>query len=204
MAIIVDKIQKRKNIALSCKDIVLESGIRNLSISKLAKAAGIGKGTVYEYFQNKEDIVFELVNIMMEEYNIQKEKKLLSVSSTKEKIKIFLSFFYNEKDTDLLSIYKEFVSISLSMPNQNMIEFQKKCSQSYYDWFLSIIENGIQKGELILESQSLAKGIFCVGEGMFIKNTTENDSNLLKKDINQFIDSIFKLIEVKKWKDYYF
>jgi len=204
MAIIVDKIQKRKNIALSCKDIVLESGIRNLSISKLAKAAGIGKGTIYEYFQNKEDIVFELVNIMMQKYNIEKEKKLLSVSSTKEKIKIFLSFFYNEKDTELRHLYKEFVSISLSMPNQEMIEFQKKCSHSYYDWFVSIIENGIQKGELILESQSLAKGIFCVGEGMFIKNTTENDSNLLKKDINQFIDSIFKLIEVKKWKDYYF
>ena len=198
MAIIVDKIQKRKNIALSCKDIVLESGIRNLSISKLAKAAGIGKGTIYEYFQNKEDIVFELVNIMMQKYNIEKEKKLLSVSSTKEKIKIFLSFFYNEKDTDLLSIYKEFVSISLSMPNQEMIEFQKKCSHSYYDWFVSIIEDGVQKGELILESQSLAKGIFCVGEGMFIKDTTENDSDLLKKDINQFIDSIFKLIEVKK------
>ena len=198
MAIIVDKIQKRKDIALGCKEIVLESGIRNLTISKLAVAAGIGKGTIYEYFENKEDIVFEIVNIMMQKYNEQKEKKLLRTSSTKEKVEIFLSFFYKEENSELIAIYKEFVSISLSNPNQSMIEFQAKCSQSYFTWFSDIIQHGIEKGELLPESQALAKGLFSIGEGMFIMNTTSNNSALLKKDINQFIDTIFKLIEVKR------
>jgi len=197
MAIIVDKVQKRKNIALACSDIVLESGIRNLTISKLAEAAEIGKGTIYEYFENKEDIVFEIVNIMMQEHNEQKEKKLLKVSSTKEKVEIFLSFFYAKEDVVLMKMYKEFVSISLSNPNQSMIEFQAKCTQSYYEWFSSIIESGIEKGELIEDSKALAKGLFAIGEGMFVMNATSNDSALLKKDINEFIDIIFKLIEVK-------
>jgi len=33
---------------------------------------------------------------------------------------------------------------------------------------------------------------------MFIMNATLNDPALLKKDINQFIEAIFKLIEVKR------
>ncbi len=197
MAIIVDKVQKRKDIALACKEIVLESGIRNLTISKLAVVAGIGKGTIYEYFENKEDIVFAIVNIMMQEHDEQKEKKLLKASSTKEKVEIFLSFFYKQENSELIAIYKEFVSISLSNPNQSMIEFQAKCSQNYFAWFTDIIQSGVEKGELLPESQALAKGLFSMGEGMFIMNTTLNDPALLKKDINEFIDAIFKLIEVK-------
>ncbi|MDF1877144.1 TetR/AcrR family transcriptional regulator [Sulfurimonas sp. SAG-AH-194-L11] len=197
MAIIVDKEQKRKNIALACKEVILENSIRNLSISKLADAAGIGKGTIYEYFENKEDIVFEIVNIMMQKYNEKKKKKLLSVTSTREKVIIFLSFFYTKEESELLQIYKEFVSISLSNPNLSMIDFQEKCSQSYYLWFCSIIESGIEKGELIEDSKALVKGLYSIGEGMFVRNATSNDTALLKKDINEFIDAIFKLIEVK-------
>jgi len=197
MAIIVDKVQKRKDIALACKGIVLDSGIRNLTISKLAEAAAIGKGTIYEYFENKEDIVFEIVNIMMQKHNERKEKKLLKASSTKEKVEIFLNFFYSKEDSVLMKMYKEFVSISLSNPNQSMIEFQAKCSQSYYAWFSDIIQSGIENGELIEDSKALAKGLFAIGEGMFVMNATLNDSALLKKDINEFIDAIFKLIEVK-------
>jgi len=197
LAIIVDKVQKRKDIALACKEIVLKSGIRNLTISKLAVAAGVGKGTIYEYFENKEDIVFEIVNRMMQAYDEQKEKRLLKAISTREKVEIFLSFFYKQENSELITIYKEFVSISLSNPNPSMIEFQAKCSQNYYTWFSSIIESGIENGELIPASKVLAKGILSIGEGMFIMNATSNDSVLLKKDINEFIDAIFKLIEVK-------
>ena len=73
MAIIVDKEQKKKDIALGTKALILEHGISNLTISQIAKAANIGKGTVYEYFKNKDEIVFELVEILMDEHNLQKE-----------------------------------------------------------------------------------------------------------------------------------
>jgi len=197
MAIIVDKVQKRKDIALSCREIVLENGIRNLTISKLADAAGVGKGTIYEYFENKEDIVFEIVNLMMLKHNERKEEALSKVTSTKEKVIIFLSFFYNEVDSELLKMYKEFVSIALSNPNQNMIDFQDKCAQSYYFWFFEIIENGIKSGELIPDAKALAKGLYSIGEGMFVMSASSGSTASLKKDINEFTDAIFKLIEVK-------
>ena len=57
---IVDKEQKRREIALSCSNLIHEIGIRKLTVAQVAKTAGIGKGTIYEYFENKDDIVLKL------------------------------------------------------------------------------------------------------------------------------------------------
>ena len=58
------KLQKRKDIAKSTCELFVRKGFVNISVSEIAQVAGIGKGTVYEYFRNKEDIVFELMSCL--------------------------------------------------------------------------------------------------------------------------------------------
>lgn len=89
MAPNVDKVQKRKDIALSCKKLFLNHHLSDVTVSQIALIAGVGKGTIYEYFTNKEDIVFEIITILMEEGNMRKHEKLSKIDSTKEKIKVF-------------------------------------------------------------------------------------------------------------------
>ena len=48
------KLEKRKAIAKSTCDLFVRKGFVNISVSEIAHVAGIGKGTVYEYFSNKE------------------------------------------------------------------------------------------------------------------------------------------------------
>lgn len=86
MTIPVNKEEKRSNIACSCTDLLLEYGIKNLTISQIAKTAGVGKGTIYEYFKNKEDIVFEIITTLI----VAHEQKLQEITeeniSTKNKL----------------------------------------------------------------------------------------------------------------------
>ncbi len=198
MAIIVDKVQKRKDIALACKELFFQNGINDLTISQVAKTAGVGKGTIYDYFKNKEDIVFEIVNILMVEHNAKKEQMLSHVKSTRDKVKVFFSFFYTDEDIELRQLYKEFISISLVNPDENMITFQSECSNNYYNWFKTILQEGIEKGELIEHSNRFARGIFTMGEGMFIFSSVTNTIDDVQKEIDGFIDALFDLIEVKK------
>lgn len=198
MAIIVDKVQKKRDIALSCKELFVKKGIKDLTISEVAKSAGIGKGTIYEYFKNKEEIVFEIVNILMQKHSEKLFVELENIECTKDKIKKFSEFFYSEDDYELRAIYKEFVSITLVNPDEEMIDFQTKSNERYYNWFKEIIQNGIDKNELIPESIELSKGIFVMGKGMFIISTTTNTIEDLKHEIDTFIDTMFKLLEVKK------
>jgi AcrR family transcriptional regulator len=198
MAIIVDKVQKRKDIALSCKELFFQNGINDLTISQVAKTAGVGKGTIYEYFKNKEEIVFEIVNILLQEHNIDKKARIDAKSSTKEKIIEFFGVFYREEDSELRELYKEFISISLSNPQREMIEFQSKCTQSYFEWFNDIIQDGIDKAELLENSKDLARGLFVFGEGIFISSVVTTTIEDVKSEIDKFIDTVFKFIEVKR------
>jgi AcrR family transcriptional regulator len=197
MAIIVDKVQKKHDIALSCKELVVENGIKNVTISQIAKTAGVGKGTLYDYFKNKEDLVFEIVNILMREHNLNLEQEITDAVSTKDKIKAFAHFFYDEKEYELRELYKEFISIALSSPDAEMTEFHSECSLRYHSWFDAIIQSGIDKNELIPHAKKLVKGLFVAGEGMFLNASATNNLDTLEQDLNEFIDAVFTLIEVK-------
>ena len=91
MAIIVNKEEKRRNIALSCRELLLENGINSLTISQIAQTAGVGKGTIYEYFENKEDIVFEIITTFIAEHEKKLLELVLETTTTKEKL---FHFFY--------------------------------------------------------------------------------------------------------------
>lgn len=197
MAIIVDKIQKRKDIALSCKEIFFQHGIKDLTISHIAKTAGVGKGTIYSYFKNKEDIVFEIVNILIQDRNIVLEKQISQLTKTKDKVKLFSSFFYSDEDIELRQLYKEFIAIALSSPEEELIEFQTKCFNGYFTWFEQIIQEAIDKKEIVAKSINLTKGIFVTAEGMFISSSSTNAIPNLKEELDNYIDSVFELIAVK-------
>ncbi len=198
MAIIVDKVQKRKDIALACKELFFQHGINDLTVSQVAKAAGIGKGTIYDYFKNKEDIVFEIVHILMQEYEVTLHEKISILSSTREKIKVFASIFYDENEKELRQVYKEFMSISLTNSDKDMVEFQTQYTNHYYKWFVEILNKGIEKGEIKEGSQEFARGLFVMAKGMFISSSVTNTIDDLELEINKFTDALFDLIEVKK------
>ena len=198
MAIIVDKAQKKRDIALACKELLIDSSINTLTVSQIAKTAGIGKGTFYEYFKNKEELIFELVNLLMHTHNEKKAEKLASVASTREKIKVFYEFFYSDDASELRTLYKEFIAISLLAPKDEMIAFQTECFNFYYQWVEKIIDEGIARDEILPVAKDLIKGMYTMGEGMFIASLATEGIIDLEADINRYVDEIFELVEKKE------
>jgi len=195
LAIIVDKQQKKRDIALATKELILQNGISHITISQIAKAAGIGKGTVYEYFKNKDEIVFELVEILMQEHNKQKELELSKLTSTREKVKSFFSFFYIDEDQELREIYKQFTVIALSTTHEDILNFQTECYILYEKWMEEIIQEGIKNKELKPEVKELIMGIFAFAQGAFIMSVTTNAIKDLQQKIDAQIDILFDLME---------
>lgn len=134
----------------------------------------------------------------MQEHNLKKEQQIQEAKTTKEKIRVFSNFFYDKEEEDLRQIYKEFVSISLVNPNSQMMEFQSSCSDKYFSWFQEIIQEGINKKELIPSALQLARGLFVLAEGMFITSEVTNGISDVKGELDIFLDTLFELIEVKK------
>ncbi|MBI1210324.1 MAG: TetR family transcriptional regulator [Alphaproteobacteria bacterium] len=60
MARIVDKDAKKRGIIEAAAVVFARDGFANAKMADVAEEAGIGKGTVYEYFPSKEDLFLEL------------------------------------------------------------------------------------------------------------------------------------------------
>ena len=198
MAIIVDKDKKREDIALSCKDLVVNSDINSLTISTIAKEAGIGKGTFYEYFKDKYELVFEIVNILMKEHNIKKEKKLKLAKSTREKIKIFIESYYIDEFLELRETNKKLIALSILSQNEKMLEFETNIYNFFKNWANKEIEEAIKARELKPIAKDFVEIVYSMAKGMFITSLTTKDAINLKDSLDKSIDTIFDLVEEKR------
>jgi TetR/AcrR family acrAB operon transcriptional repressor len=198
MAIKVDKDKKRRDIAVACTELLLEKGIKDLTITEIAKTAGIGKGTVYDYFSNKEEIVFEIIRNFIEEHH----RYLLSQSdkrtSTKQKIFYLFDFFLSEYKSyeKHLVVYREYLSVTLSSKFSPMLEFNKGCSGFIRNILEDIIGEGIKKAEIKDVSRNLIDGIMKAERGYMVIAWAEGRD--LRKDFKEYMNTLFDLIEIKK------
>lgn len=192
MTKVMKKANKRKKIAQSTCELFIEKGFVNISISEIAQVAQIGKGTVYEYFSNKEDIVFELMSCLQEDYDPKLKSNLESTTSAKQKVIYLFDLFINEDELikKQKQIYKEFLAIYLNNPSDEIIAYQKVMKNKYTEILLAIFEEAIKNGELIEQSIELVPSIFATVEGYFIVN---DDT----KHILEYINSLFKILEKK-------
>ena len=199
MAIKVDKEKKRNDIACSCKEILLEHGIRDLTISQIAETANVGKGTIYEYFKNKEDIVFEIITVFIAEY----EKRLLAMVqediSTKEKLFHFFSMIHGEEDgMKQMAIYREFLAIAMTQGTPEMIAFNMKCRNVFSDILGQIIDIGIEKKEIDASFQALKSALLTFKLGLVVEIHTAGLDP--EKEVEQFLDTLFTLAKNKEEK----
>ena len=199
MAIIVNKEEKRKAIAIACSDLLLERGIGKLTISELAKTAGVGKGTIYEYFENKEDIVFEIISTFMVEF----EKRLLGVvdeaADTKGKIFHFFSLLFEDDSYQKqLKTYQEYLAISLTNGTEQMVAFSIGCKEKFRKILSRIVDDGIKKGEIREESRELVPAMLLFEKGLVVESKAANVDP--KIEIDRFLDALFKLIEKREKK----
>jgi len=199
MAIKVDKEKKRNDIACACKELLLEHGIKDLTISQIAKTANVGKGTIYEYFKNKEDIVFEIITVFIAEY----EKRLLEMAdediSTKEKLFHFFSMIHGDEDGDKqMSIYREFLAIAMTQGTPEMVLFNMRCRTVFSDILGRIIDKGIENSEIDETFHKMKSALLTFKLGLVVEiQTADLDP---EKEVEQFLDTLFTLSQNKENK----
>ncbi len=196
MAIIVDKDEKRRNIALSCKELLLEKGIKDLTISQLAKRAGVGKGTIYEYFTNKEDIVFEIITVFMSEYEVMLLTTIEESSNSREKLYHFFALIFEDSSyAKQMSIYREYLAISLVNGTEKMVEFSISCKEKFASILKSIIDDAISRGELSPFLIEFIPSMLIFEKGLIVDGKA-SDIDVLR-EIDRFVDMLF-LIDGQK------
>jgi TetR/AcrR family fatty acid metabolism transcriptional regulator len=149
---------KRDMILETAYDLFLNKGYWDTKIIDIADAAGIGKGTVYEYFESKDEIFFELFKTKVAAGYENLSELLDKEVSCEKKIKEYLDTELT--NTSKYAINKSFL-IDLMMKsdafrNPALIESIHELVKKKFSILLGIIKEGIKSGEFRKTDPELA------------------------------------------------
>jgi TetR/AcrR family transcriptional regulator, repressor for uid operon len=119
---IVDKEQKAKDIALAALRVFNQVGFHQARMADIAVAAGVGKGTLYEYFKDKLDILrFELDRYFLA-FKEGIAASICNVQSPRERLLavIDFSFAHVEEWEDHCAVFVDSFSLARTEEKQRL------------------------------------------------------------------------------------
>lgn len=83
---IVDREQTKRDIAHEAVKLFVKKGYTNFKVSELASICGISKGTIYNYFASKDDIIFGIIESEQDTYDQEIQENIDKSDTIEEKI----------------------------------------------------------------------------------------------------------------------
>lgn len=71
-----EKRERRQEILNAAGRLLLKQGYRDITVARIAQVAGLAKGTIFLYFQTKEDIFLSLVQDAMENWQLRLQEAM--------------------------------------------------------------------------------------------------------------------------------
>jgi AcrR family transcriptional regulator len=191
---IVDVEKKRKELAINSIELFLSKGFHQLTVGEVAKHSNIAKGSIYKYFESKEDIVYAIIDYAQEEYDLDILAKIKNEKDIETKILTLFSLCIAEDEETIQrrKIYKQFINIALQSNDEKMHSLLRDIKTKYTTWLKEIFEEGIKQEVLKKESINLYEGLFTIGEGVLLYSDVENYNrkDLLTNHISSLMNFI--------------
>lgn len=149
MPIIVDKDRKRREILQAAMQVFAREGYHRARIEAVAEEAGIGKGTVYEYFRSKTDLFIALHDHMLTELKSFYMKELSEIREPALMLKRFIEVAFQT-----FRLWEPFFLVFFDFwaeggRGQQQALLQTQLRQAYAgsrDDVAAIIASGVQNG----------------------------------------------------------
>ena len=158
-----------------------QKGYTGASVADIAVQASIGKGTVYEYFNSKEDLFFAVF-----EWFIQRTGRQASVSiaalggSASERLLALSDAIMGMWDEirDAFTLTMEFWSASASSQMQDRFKAAfRDLYREFREVIMALIQDGIERGEFRTDfrSESVAAALVGTWDALFLQAWFEDN-----------------------------
>jgi TetR/AcrR family transcriptional regulator, cholesterol catabolism regulator len=152
------RIQRRQQIFEGAEKVLAEKGYHSATTQEIADAAGLAKGTVYEYVKSKEDILFLVVEEGLSLVKSDINEIIVETSDPEEQMKkmILVQLKFAKK-------YRNSAKVVLHEVNNLGVDGKRKYMELENDlieMFHTIIDNGIRAGCFKKINSRLAAELF--------------------------------------------
>ena len=140
------KSAKYEQILEAAIRVFARQGYHNSTISQVAREAGVGDGTIYLYFKNKDDILDNFFSYKTTQIFSQFKEEVDSCGNALEKLRKLVSSHLAEfeRNRDLAVVYE----VETRMRRHLSDEKIKEMSRMYFDLVAEIVEQGRREGTI--------------------------------------------------------
>ncbi|CAM3373338.1 MULTISPECIES: TetR/AcrR family transcriptional regulator [Brevibacillus] len=124
--------------------VIARQGYHNAQVSKIAKEAKVADGTIYLYFENKDDILISLFNEKMGHFIETCRERILEAKSAEQKLYALVHTHFSQlsRDQDLAMV----TQIELRQSNPEISEGIGNVMKQYFDLIDEVIREGMDAG----------------------------------------------------------
>ncbi|HJT17259.1 MAG TPA: TetR/AcrR family transcriptional regulator [Thermoanaerobaculia bacterium] len=170
---------KRERILRAAIEVFAQNGYFNAKVSEIARAAGVADGTIYLYFDGKEDLLISIFRDYTRNYLQSLERDLANVNRAEERMRIAIRHHLEALGRDRALAIVAQVELRHSLKFMTLLSHQEIAD--YLNILRKIVENGQNEGAFRrnLNPQLAAKAVFGIVDEMVTSwMLSEKESNL--------------------------
>ena len=182
---IMKKGEKRKKMLLKIAyDMFLTNGYENTSVDEIIEKAQIAKGTYYYYFQSKEQMLEEVIDMMIDNETEMAEQIIKTDISVPQKIVgILTSMKPTEEEQPIKNTLFQEENVLMHH------KVRKKLIDTLTPLLSEVIKEGVNEGIFKCDNRpERVKMLLIISDGTF------NEGTFSQRDISVFIDMTEKLL----------
>jgi TetR/AcrR family fatty acid metabolism transcriptional regulator len=170
---------KRDRILRAAIDVFAQNGYFNAKVSEIARAAGVADGTIYLYFDGKEDLLISIFRDYTRNYLQSLERDLANVNRAEQRMRIAIRHHLEAlgRDRSLAIVWQ--VELRHSLKFMTLLSHQEVAD--YLNILRKIVEQGQNEGVFrkTLHPQLVAKSVFGILDEMVTSwMLSEKEANL--------------------------
>lgn len=132
---------KRERILRAAVDVFATHGYFNAKVAQIAKAAGVADGTIYLYFDGKEDLLITIFREYARNYLRSLEQHLANINRADERLRVAVRHHLETLGRDRA------LAVVSQVELRHTLKFMSLFSQQEVADYLNVIRNVVEQGQ---------------------------------------------------------
>jgi TetR/AcrR family fatty acid metabolism transcriptional regulator len=184
-------------ILAAAEDLISRKGVQESTISEIAASAGVTDSVIYHYFQNKEDLVFSITGLHMEDVNNRLQEHLEGIL---EPISLLSKMCWFHLHYNLTHKYYSRILLFECRSNRNFYKHESyQLIRRYAGIMLSILNEGVERGVFREDlNMRLVRDIILGGlDWETLMHLSLRDQARIAPSIREIMDLVCNMIEIR-------
>ncbi len=192
----VDKKQKTKEITAAALHVFSQKGYAAASVDQIAAAAGIAKGTVYEYYPSKEKLYVAAIMVFVQEFEEALTLRLKTVDDPLLRLISFIGFsveFCSQENPGVIGILFDILQQSMldtgvfAKKKYLVREMMLGSRKILTDILLDGVSRGVFQASIARNAETLATNIMAFLDGASLHHLITENYFKMPQQISHYI-----------------